>query len=237
MQLHLFSAAPDPFPDALLEIVRPLLTGADDPCVAYLPAGSLERHFIREAKAIFRGLAQVSAIKAETHSLKRTRSILERVTLLFVPGGNTYLMAHRLYALGIVAELRQRIVAGLPLVAFSAGTVFCGQDILTTNDINCCGCIQFAGLGLLPCNFNAHYPSEEGLERERRDERLGEYMAFHDTPVLALEDSAYVRVLDGKLEVVRGGVWEFRRGQGKIKLSPQALTSGAGGQSVEIKGT
>jgi peptidase E len=215
MQCYLFSSAPEPSPAALVELVRALVGDRVDPLVAYLPAGNIQRHFVREVKAFLRGVAEVSAVKPEVHSIKRIHSILERADLLLIPGGNTYLMGHRLHQIGIVAELRRRILDGLPVVTFSAGTVFCGQDILTTNDINCCGCTQFDGLKLVPYNFNVHYPVLPGEEQQGRDERLGEYQSFHDLPVLALEDGAYIQITENGMQV-HSEVWEFNRGS-KVK--------------------
>jgi len=211
MQGYLFSSFPEPSPTVLAELVHRLVGDRDDPLVAYLPAGNIQRHFVREVKGFLRGVAEVSAIKPEVHPLRRIHSILERAAMLLIPGGNTYLMAHRLHQIGIVAELRQRILDGLPLVTFSAGTVFCGQDILTTNDINCCGCTQFDGLKLVPYNFNVHYPTLPGEAQQDRDERLEEYQFFHDLPILALEDGACIRVTENGLQV-HGEVWEFNHG-------------------------
>lgn len=211
MQCYLFSSFPEPSSAALADLVHRLVGDRPDPLVAYLPAGNIKRHFVREVKGLLRGVAEVSAIKAEIHPPKRIHSILEKAELLLIPGGNTYLMAQRLHQIGIVAELRQRILDGLPLVTFSAGTVFCGQDILTTNDINCCGCTQFNGLKLLPFNLNVHYPDTPGEAQQERDERLEEYQAFHNIPVLALEDGAYLQITEQRLEV-HGCAWEFTPG-------------------------
>jgi dipeptidase E len=97
-------------------------------------------------------------------------------------------------------------------VAFSAGTVLCGQDILTTNDINCCGCTQFDGLKLSPFSFNVHYPVSPVEAQQERDERLEEYLAFHDTPILAFEDGASLHLTEDELRV-DGNVWQFSHGQ------------------------
>ena len=211
MQCYLFSSFPEPAPTALVELVRSMVGDRADPLVAYLPAGNIKRHFVREVKGFLRGVAEVGAIKPEVHSLKRIHSILDQAAMLLIPGGNTYLMAHRLHQLGIVSELRQRLLDGLPLVAFSAGTVFCGQDVLTTNDINCCGCTQFDGLKLLPYNLNVHYPLSPEEAVQGRDERLEEYQSFHATPILALEDGARVRITENGIQVL-GDVWEFNHG-------------------------
>lgn len=215
MQCYLFSSAPEPSPAATVELVRRLIGGKTDALAAYLPAGNIKRHFVREVKGYLRGVAEVSAIKPEVHPLKRIHAILERADLLLIPGGNTYLMAQRLHHTGMVAELRQRILDGLPLITLSAGTVFCGQDILTTNDINCCDCTQFEGLKLIPYNFNVHYPASSIDAQQERDERLEEYQFFHEQPILALEDGACVRLTGTGIQVT-DGVWEFKRGS-KVK--------------------
>jgi peptidase E len=212
MQCYLYSSPPEPFPAAFAELVRRLVEEHPNPLVAYLPAGNIRRHFVRELKGFLRGVAEVGTIKPEVHSLSRVLAILDRAAMLFIPGGNTYLMAHRLHQLGLVSELRQRVLSGLPLVAFSAGTVLCGQDILTTNDINCCDCTQFDGLKLSPFCFNVHYPVSHVEAQQERDERLEEYLAFHDTPILALEDGAYLHLTEDELRV-DGNVWQFSHGQ------------------------
>ena len=196
MELHLLSSLAEPFPAALAEITASLLQGNRDrqPAVAYLPAGAVHRHFVRETQAALRGIAQVIAVKVEAHPARRLQEALRRADLVYMPGGNTYLMAQRLHAAGAMPLLKRRLQEGLPLLALSAGCVLCGLDILTTNDINCCGCVHFDGLGLVGLNINVHYPGGDSRLQQERDERLGEYQLFHPHPVLALEDGAYLRV-------------------------------------------
>jgi dipeptidase E len=209
MRLHLFSSPGEPFLADILATAQQILANLDDPIVAYLPAAAEERHFVRETKTAFSGLAEVCAIKPEIHSAAHIRSILTRTDLLYIPGGNTYLAARRLHEAGLMEEIRKRILGGLPLVAFSAGTVLCGADILTSNDPNDCSCMNYSGIGLLPYNFNVHYPSVGGEERLKRDDRLQAYAAEHQRAVLALEDEAYILVMDGNVKVVRGRVWKL----------------------------
>jgi peptidase E len=219
MQLHLLSSPGEQGIEYVLEVAYALLTSQRSRVVAYLPAASLGRRWVRETKAAFRGLAMVSAIDVETQAFDRIQSILDRAALLYIPGGNTYLLAQRLHhqpqwpgGEGLIAELRQRVLSGLPLIGCSAGAVLCGPDILTTNDINCCGCTTFSGLGLASFNLNPHYPAEPGELRQARDDRLQEYLAFHPKrTVLALEDGAYLKVIDGEVSVERGNVWKINK--------------------------
>jgi dipeptidase E len=217
MLLHLFSIPGEPFLADITLAAQQILVGLRKPLVAYLPAGVEERHFVRETKAAFRGIAEVRAIKPGIHTASQMRSILDHAALLYIPGGNTYLAVQRLYTAGLMDDLRKRILGGLPLVAFSAGTVLCGIDILTSNDTNDCGGTNFAGFGLVPFNFNVHYPSVDGEERQRRDARLKAYAMGHNRPVLALEDGANILVKDGNVKVIKGPVWKFQ-GQKKEHL-------------------
>lgn len=209
MQLHLFSTPGEPFLADILAAAWQILAGRPEPLVAYLPAAAEDRHYVRETKNAFRGLAEVRAVKPEVHPVAHIRLVLNRAALLYIPGGNTYLAAYRLHTAGLMDELRRRILDGLPLVAFSAGTVLCGADILTSNDLDKYGCTNLSGLGLAPYNFNVHYPVVDGEERQARDARLHAYAASHQRAVLALEDGAHVRVAQDQVEVVKGPVWKF----------------------------
>jgi peptidase E len=93
MNLHLFSTPGEPFLHDVLEVSKSLLGSQRNPVVLYLPAASVERHFIRETRAAFSGLAKVITIKVESHTSDKVRAAVARVNLLFIPGGNTYLLA------------------------------------------------------------------------------------------------------------------------------------------------
>lgn len=127
---------------------------------------------------------------------------------------------------GVINEIRQHVLDGSTLVVFSAGTVLCGQDILTTNDINYCGCTTFAGQGLLPFNINVHCLPDEAQEVQERDYRLWEYQQFHDTSVLALEEEVYIRVTGNRFEVLRGTCWWFTKGKLKAKFKHEVKPLG-----------
>jgi len=69
--------------------------------------------------------------------------------------------------------LRKKVVAGLPLIGFSAGTVLCGPNTLTGKDMNTVESAHFNGLGVTPFNFSCHYPQDE-IARLEKDEWLSD---------------------------------------------------------------
>ncbi len=225
MELHLFSSPGKDDIRFVVEASRPYLEGRPEATLAYLPLASLFaekwRAFTEKA---FEGLAQVEMIDAETMAQAEVESVLRRATLAYIPGGNTFLLNHRLHISRMMPYLRRKVQLGLPVVAFSAGTILCGPNILTSKDMNTVETPHFEGLKVTPFNFFVHY-AEDAYLRAVHDNWLVDYHVFHDNPILLLCDGAYVRVEGRKTQLVRGEAWLWRKGQEKERLQPGALIS------------
>jgi dipeptidase E len=217
VNLHLFSTPGNSDLGDIVEAGRPYLEGRDNPRIAYLPVASLSNTWSDQAKKAFRGLGKVKTINTETMDLPEMEEILREASLVYISGGNTFLLNHRLHISGLMGYLRQKIRAGMPLVAFSAGAVICGPNILTSNDLNSVGTTHFSGLNVTPFNFNAHYP-QDTLVRQVRDDWLSDYHVFHDNPVLILCDGAYLRVEARTTTLVKGEGYILRKGEEKESL-------------------
>jgi peptidase E len=219
MNLHLFSTPGKDDIRDILDASRPYLEGKDDPVVAYLPAASLGDTYQELTGKAFRSLARLETINTELMTLPEMEAILRSAALVYIPGGNTFLLNHRLHISNIMEYLRKKVSADLPLIAFSAGAVLCGPNILTSNDLNMVGTPYFTGLDVSPFNFNCHYPQDE-YTRALRDDWLSEYHVFHDNPVVMLSDGACVQVEGRRTQLVKGDAWILRKGQEKEKLEP-----------------
>ncbi len=225
MNIHLFSTPGRDDIRDILDASRAYLEGKNDPVVAYLPAASLGDTYQEFTEKAFRGLARIQTINTELMTLAEMEAILRSAALMYIPGGNTFLLNHRLHLSNLMDYLRKKVMAGLPLVAFSAGTVLCGPNILTSNDLNMVGTPHFTGLNLAPLNFNSHYPQDE-YTRAIRDDWLSEYHVFHDNSVVMLADGACVQIDGRKTQLVRGDAWILRKGQEKQKLQPGVPITG-----------
>jgi peptidase E len=127
------------------------------------------------------------------------------------------LLNHRLHISGLMPYLKKKVLAGLPLVAFSAGTILCGPNILTSKDMNSVGTPHFDGLGVSAFNFKTHYPLDEAGQSVM-DDWLGDYQFFNDNPIVMLTDSAYVKSAGRKIVLVRGEAWIMRQDREKHRL-------------------
>ena len=218
MQLHLLSTPGKNDLRYVLEASRPYLEDKDDPIVAYLPLASLyAEKWLGLNESAFRGLAQIREVNAELMTQKEIEDILREAALVYITGGNTFLLNHRLHASGVMPYLKKKIQNGLPVVGVSAGMIVCGPDILTSTDMNTLGTTHFDGLNLVPFNFFAHY-ADEGYGQSVHDDWLADYHFFHENPVVMLSDGAYIKVDGKKTTLVRGEAWILRKGAEKEKL-------------------
>ena len=211
--LHLFSSPGENDIRYILDASRPYFDGRDDPTLAYLPMASLSDGWQAFTQKSFSGLARVALLNTETMTFPEMESILRKSHALYIPGGNTFLLNHRLHVSRLNVYLRKKILAGLPLLAYSAGAILCGPNILTSNDMNMLETPHFDGLNLLPFNLYAHYEDDAN-----QDEWLSDFHVFQPNPVILLEDGAYLRVEGKKTSLVRGAAWILRRGDEKEKL-------------------
>lgn len=225
MHLHLFS---NPGKDDLryvVEVSQPYLEGKADPVVAYMPLASLYAEKWHELNAgAFHGLAELKEVNAELMTQKEIETIIRDAVLLYIPGGNTFLLNHRLHACGVLPYLKKKIQNGLPVVGFSAGMIVCGPNILTSKDMNSVKTNSFEGLHVTPFNFVAHYP-KDAYGQSVLDDWLEDYHFFHDNPVIMLCDDAYVKVDRKKTSLVRGEAYILRKDQEKEMLEEGKLIS------------
>ncbi len=218
IKLHLLSTPGNRDIRWVLDACRPHLENKSDPTVAFLPQAWLNvNHWLDYTVRSFEKLARVELIDTEQMDLPAMEAVLRRAHVVYISGGNTFLLNHRLHVSGLMPFLRKKVQAGLPVVGFSAGMIVCGPNILTSKDLNAVETTYFSGLQASPFNFFAHYtPDTYGASEQ--DDWLSDYHTFQDNPVILLSDGAYVKVDGKKTTLVRGEAWILRRGAEKEKL-------------------
>jgi len=218
INLHLFSNPGDRDIRWVLEACKPYLTGKSEPTIAFLPQAWLNvHHWLDYTTRSFEGLAQVELIDTERMDLPAMEAVIRRAQVVYISGGNTFLLNHRLHISGLMPYLRKKVQNGLPVVGFSAGMIVCGPNILTSTDMNTVETAHFDSLNASPFNFFAHYDAD-AYGQSTHDEWLSDYHAFHDNAVILLGNNAYVKVQGKKTTLVRGDAWILRKDSEKEKL-------------------
>src|SRR5512137_1072067 len=102
MNLHLLSTPGDRDIRWVLDAARPYLANKDEPTVAFMPQAWLNvNHWLDATVRSFSGLAEIELIDTERMDLPQMESIIRRAHVLFISGGNTFLLNHRLHVSGL----------------------------------------------------------------------------------------------------------------------------------------
>jgi dipeptidase E len=154
------------------------------------------------------------------------REDLEQAEAIFVGGGNAFCLLKSFQDSRLLEAVRERVHAGMPYLAASAGTNLACPTIRTTNDMPIVEPRSLDALGVVPFQINPHYPEidqADARHAETRDQRIGEFLHENDVPVVALREGAWLDVRDDSI-LVDGptGGRLFRRGS-----EPRELQGGS----------
>jgi peptidase E len=227
MNLDLFSSPGSPPMQNVVQATLPWLVAAPTPSVAHLTFFTPDTpspSWLEYTRNAFRRHTPVIDINHHEQSHAEMVNALEQATVIYIPGGNTYLLSERLHQLDLYTPLQDLIRAGKPYVGYSAGTVITGQTILTSGDMNMVGTQHLQGFGWLPCAFAVHFKATVAARSTEWDENIYVYQHFHDHPVIALEDDAHLVVRDTLLNLQRGTAWIYRPGAPRTRLKLGKLT-------------
>jgi peptidase E len=190
-----------------------------------MPLASLYvERWLEETAGFFKGLAELELINTELMTGAEIEKILRDCSMVLIPGGNTFLLNHRLHISKVLPYLAKKVQSGLPVVAFSAGSILCGPNILTSTDLNTVGTAFFDGMNVTPFNFFAHY-AKDAHGQSVQDAWLADYHFFHDNAIIMLCDGAYVKVDGKKATLIRGEAWILRKDREKEEIETGTIIS------------
>jgi len=155
---------------------------------------------------------------------ERARAAIAGAEAIFVGGGNTFRLLATLQNLGAIAQIRARVLSGMPYIGSSAGSNLACPTIRTTNDMPIVEPRSFEALDLVPFQLNPHYldPSPGSTHMgETREQRLREYLEENDRVVVGLREGAWLRA-EGETLALGGttGARIFRRGAPPEEVLP-----------------
>jgi dipeptidase E len=119
---------------------------------------------------------------------------------LFVGGGNSFRLLRALTQMRVLEALREAVRGGVPYLGVSAASNLACPSIRTTNDMPIVETDSLSALGLIPFQLNPHYLDADPTsphQGETRQQRIEEFLAVNDVPVLGLREGSWLRVSSG----------------------------------------
>lgn len=159
------------------------------------------------------------------HEVEDPLSAAREAGALLVGGGNSFQLLKLLYDSGLLEILRDRALAGVPYIGWSAGSNVAGPTVRTTNDMPVVEPPSFDSLGLVPFQINPHYTEAvlPGVNAETRMDRLLEFVELNPgMTVVGLPEGTALRVEGDSLRLLgRERATLFLRGREPWQLGPE----------------
>lgn len=134
------------------------------------------------------------------HKSADPAAAIREADVIVVGGGNTWQLVRMMNDKGIFPLIRERVLAGVPFIGWSAGANVACPTLRTTNDMPIVDPKGFDCLGLVPFQINPHYldKNPEGHGGETREQRIEEFIEINPgVRVVGLREGTMLK-LEGK---------------------------------------
>ncbi len=150
---------------------------------------------------------------------------------IIVGGGNTFHLVAELHKYGLMDAIRERALAGVPYIGWSAGSNVACPTLCTTNDMPIVEPSSFKTLNLVPFQINPHYldphPEIDKMIKhggETRQDRINEYLAVNQKMrVVGLREATSLWVIDHTM-LLKGGkkMIVMQYGKEPVEIEPNS---------------
>jgi len=175
-----------------------------------------------EAKVKERFAAFNYHITSIHHSVNMAQAVSEAEAVV-VGGGNTWQLVRMMNDNGLFPLIRERVMAGIPYIGWSAGSNVACPTLRTTNDMPIIDPKGFECLNLIPFQINPHYldKNPEGHGGETREQRIEEFLEINPSLfVVGLREGTMLCRDDQRLSLIGSRTMRvFKKGTNPIELS------------------
>ncbi len=173
--------------------------------VLFVPYARVSRSYDDYLERVRTNFAAIGYETVGLHSFGDPARAVMQAQALVVGGGNTFQLLRELYANKLLAVIRQRALAGMPYIGWSAGANVACPTICTSNDMPVVWPERCEALNLVPFQINPHYTDTRlpGHQGETRAERLQEFAhANPKLPVLGLREGSALRIEENRIQLL-----------------------------------
>jgi dipeptidase E len=138
------------------------------------------------------------------HREKDPVEAVKKANAIAVGGGNTFHLVYELHRHGLVDVIREKVLAGMHYMGWSAGANVACPTLRTTNDMPIVQPESFRTFNLVPFQINPHYldANPEGHGGETRQQRIEEFLVVNrEVTVIGLRESTLIQVENEKFEL------------------------------------
>lgn len=173
--------------------------------VMFVPYAAVTFSYDQYQEKVATRFAELGIEVDSVHHYSNQAEAIANAQAVVVGGGNTFHLTQCMQKFGLIAAIRERVIAGAPFVGWSAGSNVCCPTICTTNDMPIVEPFSFKVLGLVPFQINPHYldAHPDGHAGETREQRIEEYIAANQSmTVVGLREGCMLHIDGDKIKLI-----------------------------------
>jgi dipeptidase E len=152
-------------------------------------------------------------------------SAINKANAIVVGGGNTWKLLKMIRDNKLIEIVREKVLAGIPYIGWSAGSNMACPTIMTTNDMPIVEPDSFRAFNLIPFQINPHYldANPAGHAGETREQRIEEFIVANpDLFVAGLREGTMIIRENEKLTLSGPRrIRIFRKGTSPVELTSE----------------
>jgi dipeptidase E len=183
----------------------------------FIPYAAVTFSFDLYVEKVLERFSEIGHDIVGIHTCKDPVAAVYEAEAIIVGGGNTWKLVRMLHDLKLITPVRERVLAGVPYVGWSAGANVACPTLCTTNDMPIIDPLGFNTFRLLPFQINPHYldANPEGHAGETREQRIQEFLEINPgVMVVGLREGTMLRRDDNVLRLIGSRTARiFKRGE------------------------
>jgi len=192
---------------------------------AFIPYAGVTISFDDYTESVRSRIREIGHDIISVHESDDPAGIINMADAIIVGGGNTFQLVKMMQEQGLIEAIRNRVLAGIPFIGWSAGSNVACPTIRTTNDMPIVEPQSFNTMNLVPFQINPHYldANPEGHAGETREARIEEFIEANPGMfVVGLREGTMFLIEDGGIQLIGPRAARiFKKG-----TSPSELESG-----------
>ena len=191
--------------------------------ILFIPYAAVTFSFDEYEKKVKERFAELHHHVAGIHHTADPAKAVSEAEAIVIGGGNTWQLVRMMNDNGLFPLIRNRILAGVPFIGWSAGSNVACPTLRTTNDMPIIDPKGFDCLSLVPFQINPHYldKNPEGHGGETREQRIEEFLEINPgIYVVGLREGSMLRREDDQLSLIGDKTARiFKKGTVPIELN------------------
>lgn len=187
------------------EMIREFLCSRGVKKVLFVPYAGVTVCWIDYTAKVRARFAEFGIEVEGIHDFANASQAVAQAQAIVVGGGNSFALLKTMQDNGIIAQIRERVRAGIPYVGWSAGSNMACPGLYTTNDMPIVEPQSFKSLALIPFQINPHYldAHPDGHAGETREQRIDEFLMLNKgVNVVGLREGSILLVEGSHLSLI-----------------------------------